>query len=126
MAEGIIKIHRAKQVAGVDPLRYSSSAAEGTAGRVIKASEGKFYRARVEGLSATQYWFMVFDKTTAPVNGDTPIYRHRLNANSGENVILFEDAGLYCALGIGVAISSTSGTLTLAVANDMLLTAHYL
>lgn len=109
-----------------DPKRYTSAAAEGTVGISVKGSGGRLYGATVEVTSATQYWFMVFDKATAPVNTDVPIYRKRLTANGSVDLPSWiSDRGLGCKNGIGIALSSTSGTLTLAVAADMLVALHY-
>lgn len=109
-----------------DPSRYTSAAAEGTAGIAVKTTPGRVYGATVEVISATQYWFMVFDKATAAINGDTPIYRKRLSANGSVDLPSWiSDRGLGCTKGISFALSSTSGTLTLAVAADMLVAAHY-
>lgn len=125
--QGIVPVHRAVNVAGLDPLRYTSAAAEGNAAPVaLKASAGRFYRGEVEIITATQYWLMLFDQTASPTNGNTPIYRKRLTANGNTPINLFTDVGLYFAVKMWAAISSTSGTLTYAVANDMLLFAHYL
>jgi hypothetical protein len=105
---------------GFDPSRSTSSAKFGTAGVALKSTQGRLYRLDVVNASATAYFVMVFSKATAPVNGDAPIWRRRLPA-SGEVSIALEEFGLYCAAGIGIAISSTDGTLTLAAATD----AHY-
>ncbi len=108
-----------------DPQRSTSPAAKaGTAGIVLKASAGRLYRLDVVNVGATPYYVMVFDKSTAPVNGDTPIWRRRLAA-SGELSLSFEEFGLACATGISFAISSTDGTLTLAVALDVHYGAHW-
>lgn len=102
-----------------DPMRTSSTAKVGTAGVLLKgAAKGRLYRLDVVNVAATAYYVMVFDKATAPVNGDTPIWRRRLAA-SGELSLVLEEFGLACANGIGFAISSTDGTLTLAVADDV-------
>lgn len=110
-----------------DPLRYTSAAAEGNAAAVLlKNGPGRLYGATVEIISATQYWLHVIDKATTPVGGEVPIYRKRLTPNGSVDLppwlSLF---GIYCANRIYLAISSTAPTTTFAVANDMLVTAHY-
>ena len=107
-----------------DPKRTSSTAKVGTAGILLKAGEGRLYRLDVVNTAETPYYVMVFDKATAPVNGDTPIWR-RLLPESGELVLDLETFGLGCALGIGIAISSTDATLTLAEAADVHFAAHW-
>ncbi len=125
MSEGVWTMGRVES--GVAPfigtsdnfLRSTSSAAAGTAGISISVKPGRFYTAAIQNGSATAYFFQVFDKATAPVNGDTPMLSRRLQA-SGELVVEVVNVnGLVALLGIGIAISSTAGTLTLAIANDI-------
>lgn len=124
MSTGIFPIARSNNCDN-DWSRTVAAAAVGTAGILLKGAPGRLARMRAENISATQYWLMVFSKATAPVNNDVPIYRHRLNANSGESIDLTGVGGIYGALGLGIAISSTSGVLTLAVAADLLYEAHW-
>lgn len=95
--------------------------AVGTTGQVLKAAPGRFYGACAVNKAATAYYLMVFDKATAPVNGDTPRLSKPLPV-SGAVTIGPEDMGgfsLGCLLGIGVAISTTPDTLTLAASADL-------
>ena len=99
--------------------RSTSGVAAGVAGIVISTKPGRFYSANVQNGGATAYWVLVFDKATAPVNGDTPTVSRKLTA-SGECLIDTGGVnGVPVQLGIGIAISSTAGTLTLAIANDI-------
>lgn len=107
-----------------DPNRTSSTAKVGTAGILLKASKGRLYRLDVVNVSATAYYLMVFDKASAPVNADIPIWRRRLPVST-ELVLDLEEFGLACALGIGFAISSTDAALTLAIADDIHFAAHW-
>lgn len=101
-------------------LYRSPTGGEGTAGTLVKsAAPGRIYKVRAKCLSATAYTLMVFDKAIAPVNGDAPIWQWDLPV-SGEVADDFSLWGLQYKLGLGLAISSTKGTLTLAVANDLL------
>lgn len=108
---------------GNDPIRTTSSAAVGTAGIVLKNSRGRLYVLDVVNVSGTAYYLMVFNKAAAPVNGDTPIWRRRLPL-SGELRLDFE-FGLAGTAGLSFAISSTPGTLTLAVSDDIHFAAHW-
>lgn len=99
--------------------RSTSGVAAGTAGVAISTKPGRFYRALVENGAATAYYVQVFDKASAPVNTDVPIYEKRLAVSGECEIDLTNVNGLPCANGIGLAISSTPGTLTLAVANDI-------
>lgn len=128
MAEGIwtqgrIDVGTADPNAGypsADNFRRSTAvAAAGTAGIVISAKPGRFYRGVFQNGAATAYFVMVFDKATAPVNGDTPVWTRRLAVSSELDLDLASINGIPCVNGISIAISSTAGTLTLAVANDL-------
>ncbi len=99
--------------------RATSGVAVGTAGISISQKPGRFYRAVVQNGGATAYYLQVFDKATAAVNANVPIWQQRILA-SGEVVLdLTNVNGLPCLLGISLAISSTPGTLTLAAATDV-------
>lgn len=99
--------------------RSTSGVAAGTAGVIIAAKPGRFYRGVIQNGSATAYFVMVFDKATAPVNGDTPVFEKRLAVSGEVDIDLVNVNGVPCLNGIGIAISSTPGTLTLAIANDI-------
>jgi len=129
MSEGVWPIGRAD--VGVadgfsfpvaDGFRFTSSGtAAGTAGIVIGTAgkAGRLYHLTVQNGAATAYFVQVFNKATAPVNTDIPVFVRRLPASSELDVDLSEVGGIVCPLGIGIAISSTAGTLTLAIANDV-------
>lgn len=117
------------KVSATDALtRYTSPAAgDGTAGVLIKAAaRGRLYKLRTMNKAATAYTIMIFDKATAPVNADVPIWRASLaNVIGSENELDFNLWGLQFNNGLGIAISSTPGTLTLAVALDAFFHALY-
>ena len=129
MSEGIWPIGRAD--VGVldgfsfpvaDGFKYAASAtAAGTAGLVIGTAGkgGRVYRVTAVNGAATAYFLQVFNKATAPINTDVPVWQRRLAASSELDVDLASVGGVICPLGIGLAISSTAGTLTLAIANDL-------
>lgn len=97
--------------------QFAKNVAFGTAGLVVTAKAGRIYRVSVVNSSATRYFVQIHDKATAPVNTDVPIWEQDMPA-SGGCVIDFGLNGLYVALGFNIAISSTKGALTLAVATD--------
>ncbi len=99
--------------------RSTSGVAAGAAGVVISAKPGRFYRAEVQNGAATAYFVQVFDKATAPVNADVPIYSKRMAVSSECEIDLTNINGLPVVNGIGIAISTTAGVLTLAVGNDI-------
>lgn len=103
-----------------DNFKFASSGtAAGTAGIVISAKPGRLYRVIVQNGSATGYFFQVHDKATAPVNTDVPKIVRRLPASGELDFDLSTLNGFPVLNGISIAISSTAGTLTLAVANDI-------
>lgn len=105
---------------GSDFVRSSSGTAVGTAGvLVVSAKLGRLYRLQVVNGSATAYYLQIFDKATAPVNTDVPIDSFRLAVSSEREIDYTNVNGLYFALGCGIAISSTPGVLTLAVADNI-------
>jgi hypothetical protein len=53
------------------------------------------------------------------VANDVPIYCKRLPVSSECEINLADVNGLPCLNGIGIAISSTAGKLTLAIATDL-------
>jgi hypothetical protein len=125
MSEGVFTMPLVS--AGVAPFpskvdnfqRASSGTAAGTLGLSISAKPGRCYRAYAANTAATAYFLQIFDKATAPVNGDVPIEEKRLPASTECEIDMTNVNGVVCALGIGLAISSTAGTLTLAVAADL-------
>jgi len=105
---------------GNDFVRSTSATAAGTAGIVIIGSKsGRFYRGFFKNSAATNYWLQIFDKATAPVNTDVPIWEKNLPSSGEVEIDLVNVNGLYFSLGLGIAISSTATTLTLAIANDL-------
>jgi len=106
--------------AGADngPKRFSQAAFFGTSGLSITQAQGRLYKLRASNKAAsTKYFVQVFDKATAPVNNDVPIWEGQVAAGSDVE-FNFNLVGLYCANGIGVALSTTGNLLTLAGADD--------
>lgn len=97
--------------------QFARTTAFGTAGLVVSAKKGRLYKLSVVNSSATRYIVQIFDKATAPVNSDAAIWEVNLPATSGCEVD-FGLNGLAVTNGIGVALSTTKGTLTLAAATD--------
>jgi hypothetical protein len=79
----------------------------------VKVTEGRLFQADVLLTTPfpTDRWLMVFNKATAPVNTDPPIWRARVG--NGFASIDVGELGLFCALGIQLAVSTTLDTLTL-------------
>lgn len=103
-----------------DNFKRQAGATVGTAGIVIGTAGkgGRLYRLRVVNGAATAYFLQAFNKASAPVNTDVPVYVQRLAVSSEAEIDLADVGGLVCPLGLAFAISSTAGTLTLAIAND--------
>lgn len=110
----------APRVGGIDQnscKQLAQSTAFGVAGLVVVAKAGRFYKLRVLNKSATVYYVQIHNKATAPVNTDVPIWEFKLPA-SVDSVEDWGLNGLYCSLGMSLAISSTPSVLTLALAAD--------
>ena len=101
---------------------FLSPAVNSNVGLTIKASQGRVFQLRmlVTAPAGARY-LMLFNKATAPVNGDTPVWRALLPAPGGapgEVQDNWEDiGGLFLSTGISVAMSTTIATLTL-IAED--------
>lgn len=121
MAEGTFPIARAASSANDPSQATSGGTPVGTAGVNLKATAGRLYHLAAYNKSGTAYILMVFNKATAPVNSDAPVLRKHIAAH-GDCVIGHDELGefgQYFSAGIGIAISSTDDTLTLAVSDDM-------
>lgn len=120
MSEGIFPIARSANGSN-DPSMTRFQL--GTLGQVVKNKPGRCYGVTAYNKAATLYYLMVFDKGSTPVNGNTPRVAKPLLASIGATVTIGpEDFGgfsLGCTLGIGIAISTTPDTLTLAAAQDV-------
>ena len=117
MSEGV---YLQPRVGGLDQnscKQLAQSTAFGTAGLVVAASPGRFYKLRILNKSATVYYVQVHNKATAPINAEVPVWEFKLPA-SVDSVEDWGLNGLYCSAGISIAISSTPSVLTLAVAAD--------
>lgn len=106
----------------------STSAGFGTAGLAIKNTAGRVrYLSVTNANTTTGFYFGLFNKATNPVAADVPVERvyvppHATTATYLATVVLdFGPDGAYFNTGIGVAASSTIGSLTLLGAAN----AHY-
>ncbi len=114
---------------GASSLTSSASGGVGTAGVSIKASAGRISWISVTNANATTgFYLQVFNKSTAAVANDVPIYRIWVPSvtiagagGKATETTLFGFGGLYLSTGISIAASSTVGLLTLLAATDM----HY-
>ena len=104
-------------------LKRSGPTVFGTAGANLSVKTGRLYKAVVHNKGAVAYFVQIFSKASAPVANDVPIWEERLPASG--SVALQFDFGLYAALGLGIAISTTPALLTLAAANDAVAYAQY-
>lgn len=62
-------------------------------------------------------FFMLFDKSTVPINGDTPVMCFNLGAAGTPQVIPMQPEGFTFANGLGYAFSTTIANLTIAAVN---------
>lgn len=79
----------------------------------IKATSGVVFRVDVALTTPfpTDRWLMVFNIATAPTASAVPVLRKRVT--NGEASIDLGKLGMELAAGIGVAVSTTVGVLTL-------------
>lgn len=92
---------------------------------LVKPSAGNLTSIDASSVNVAVRYLQLFDKVTAPVNTDVPIFSFPLVAGSATvpaRITLdrrwLGDQGLSFAVGIGVAMSTTAGTLTSATAAD--------
>lgn len=79
--------------------------------------KGHLHWLYLYNANAAVRYAMVFDKATAPTNGDTPLFMQSMApTTSVPKELAFSPDGLLCFNGIWIAISTTPGTLTLAAA----------
>jgi len=90
----------------------------------LKASSGNVYAITCSNQTTALVWFQLFNKATAPANGDTPVRSYPVygaTSTAPGFIILGQDSlggsGISFSTGIGWAISSTATTLTLATAS---------
>lgn len=107
-----------------DILRQIRLAAFGTAGKVLADGPGRVFKLTWVNTNSTAYYVQVFDKATAPVNTNIPIWERRLPASS-EVTLDFEVWGLWFEDGLSLAVSTTGGVLTLASADQVVAYAQY-
>lgn len=90
----------------------------------LKASTGNVYAFSCSNQSTSLVWFQLFDKATAPTNGDTPIRSFPVYGTAtgmpgflliGQDIV--GGSGISFTTGVGWAISSTATTLTLTTAS---------
>lgn len=125
MSEGTWTMGRVDAGAGAFPSktdnfqRATSGTAAGTAGISISTKPGRFYRAVVQNGAATAYFVQIFDKSTAAVNADVPVWQERMAVSSECKIDLTNVNGLPVVNGISLAISTTAGSLTLPLSTDI-------
>lgn len=104
-----------------DNFKQQFGAGVGTAGVLVgTAGRGsRLYRLNVVNAGVTPYFLQIHNKAIAAVNTDVPVYVQRLPVSAEASIDLAAVGGIVCPLGMSIAISSTAGTLTLAVANDI-------
>lgn len=117
MSEGVFLLPRTSGFDQNACKQLANATAFGTAGLTITAKPTRVYKLSVVNSSATRYLVQIFNKASAPVNTDVPVWEANLAA-TGDCQIDFGLSGLYLPLGFGLAISSTKSVLTLALATD--------
>ena len=107
----------------------NSAAAEDSA--VVSATRARLLKASAVNTSGSLRYFMVFDASSLPGNGATPLFRKPVAASGGvaeidlTNIVEDSGQGYDCTTGIVVALSSTAPTLTVTVASEGLFDVVY-
>lgn len=116
--QGVIALARSA-ISSNDPTQAKSTSKVGTSGVALKSSPGRLYALDITNHGTSAFVLMIFDKASAPTNGDAPIWRRIIPAG-GEITLDFGMFGLGCANGIAFAISQSiaSDTLTLPATSD--------
>jgi hypothetical protein len=107
-------------------LSWASTAGVAAETAVAKASAGRFFSCDVVLTTPfpTDRWLMIFDKGSAPINADVPVFRARVGGGWASI-----DLGVYgrvLASGVAVAISTTVDTLTLPGGGEAFFQVGYL
>lgn len=111
---------------GAWSITSSGSGGVGTAGVSVKASPGRVRRIIAVNASATAgFYVMLHNKASAPVAADVPVTRRWVPARDAtdkaavnDTVLDFGPGGIYLDTGIGLAASSTVGSVTLLGSAD--------
>lgn len=101
--------------------RYTSASLEKVASITATATRLFKYRA-INTNAATNMYMMLFDKASAPVNGDTPVWEGAIRSFGAQDFDDFDFSsvgGLALTNGLAVGASTTGGTLTIISANDV-------
>lgn len=99
------------------PSEFSSFGASSVAGTVVKGTAGNVYSAHVTNAGTALRYFQLFNGTSAPANGGTPVASYPLPAGVANTptTLLLDTTHFapsrYFSSGIALAISSTNGTL---------------
>lgn len=106
---------------------YASVAKVGTVGISVSAAAGRVYRLRgINSHTANEYFLLLCDKASAPVNNDLPIDVMRLaptlatSLQSTDVPLEYGTMGKKCVLGVAYAISTTSEKVTLPSSSDVM------
>ncbi|HWD38913.1 MAG TPA: hypothetical protein VG944_08705 [Fimbriimonas sp.] len=105
-------------------VQWSADASYGTVNaNTSKASRGFSYHARAWNFVSGLRILMLFDNDIPPINGDTPIREFPMSSGVADGPTEIDeyyggDGGVLFTNGVSWAISTTSGTLTLATASD--------
>lgn len=98
----------------------------------VKGTAGVFKSVYVTNINLAVRYFQVIDKATAPVGGDTALFSIPIPAGTVTipgfiklNTTFFGLAGLACATGIAIGISTTAGIFTAATTTDHTVSGTY-
>lgn len=88
-----------------------------------KSSAGQIYRVNFTNINATPVYVRLYNKASAPLTSDTPIWRITVPGNTaGAGIVETFPAGLACSLGVGYRVTSgiADNDATVLVASTVL------
>lgn len=117
MSEGVFLSPRVSAPDANSCKQFAQTTAFGTASVVVSNKPGRVYAVTFINSSVTAYFVQLHDKAFKAVNTNIPVWEDVLPASSSITLD-FGVGGFYCSLGAVIALSSTSGVLTLAGSAD--------
>jgi hypothetical protein len=101
--------------------------ATGETSAIVKRGQGNLLSFTVTNDNAAVRYIHLFDRITALVTGDVPLFRYVIAATSEKQIDTryFTDVGFKFLTGITIGISTTKNTYTAGTAADHVIEAAY-
>jgi len=92
--------------------QYNTVNLEPIAGRVINPTPCRVSRVHFTNVKGLPLYFQIYDRTTNPVPGSSPIYNKYILDLTSYETIFHPESPLYCVTGFVVALSTTPNNFT--------------